>query len=599
MILRSLSDLYYRLLERGEIAPEGWVMEGVSYTVEIDSDGELLAITPLFETYTDKRGKSKKRPLMMGIPARGTRTSAVLPFLLCDTAPYFFGIPNKKNIPPNRIDQEKDRAKKCFDASRELHRKLLAGTDDPSAQAVIRFYEKWDPDVAEQHPVLRGIYDEVRTKGALVWMPNGEYITKNEVVKGAVDALLSNDGGEGEDVVGQCLVTGEQERIARIHPLIKGVLGAQPSGASLVGFNIESACSYGRTQSYNAPVGERTASAYAHALNYLLRSNEHKLVLGDTTIVFWAESASNAYPNLVLMSFNPDPDVISMDNRTLKESVEMLSQGIKVDYQEEQIDPNTPFFMLGLSPNAGRISVRFFFRSSFGNYMKNIDEHWKRLEIVKPVYDQRELLSVWGLLYETVNKNAETPKLSPQLVGDFLRAVIENRRYPDTLFLAVHRRILAERGQVTRGKAALIKAFLLKNAEKETIKEVVKSVKLNEETRYIPYVLGRLFFVLEKLQVEANPEINKTIRDRYFNSACGTPAMVFPVLMKLAQSHLRKLDTKPANGYQRQIAELLERMDTSFPTHLSLQDQGVFALGYYHQRQKSFTKKEKKNDNAN
>jgi CRISPR-associated protein Csd1 len=594
MILRSLNDLYYRLLERGEIAPEGWTMERVSYAVEIDAQGELLAITPLFETHADKRGKNKRRPLMMKIPARGTRTSAVTPHLLCDTAPYFFGIPNNKNIPPDRIDQVKSRAKECFVASKKLHNNLLADINDPDAQAVMRFYEKWDPDVAEQHPVLRDIYEEVRTKGALVWMTDGKYITENEAIKAAVSAFLSRDSGESENVVGQCLVTGARDHIARIHPLIKGVLGAQPSGASLVGFNIESACSYGRSQSYNAPVSERAANAYAHALNHLLQSNDHKLVIGDVTLVFWAESSERSYPSLLAMSFNPDPEVISIDSRTLKESVEMLSQGKTIDYREEQIDPNTPFFILGLSPNAGRISVRLFHRSSFGSLMRNINEHWKRLEIVKPVYDKRELLTMWGLLYETVNRNAENPKPSPQLAGDFFRAVIEGRRYPDTLLFAVLRRILAEQGHVTRGRAALIKAYLLKNAENEIAKEAVNSMELNEETNYIPYILGRLFFVLEKLQLEASPEINKTIRDRYFNAACGTPAMVFPVLMKLAQSHLRKLDIKPANYHQKQISELLGRMDTSFPAHLSLQDQGVFALGYYHQRQKSFAKKEER-----
>ncbi|NMA00535.1 MAG: type I-C CRISPR-associated protein Cas8c/Csd1 [Clostridiaceae bacterium] len=600
MILRSLNDLYYRLLEQGEIAPAGWTIERVHYAVEIDSSGELLDIIPL----TDERGRRQKKYRMMQIPARGTRTSTkILPHLLCDTSPYFFGIPNKKDISKDKIEYEKSRARKCFVASRELHKKLLAGIDDPSAQAVIRFYEKWDPEKAKQHPVLRDKYDEIRTKGSLIWMPNGRYITDNEAITAAVDALTSQDSSEGENVVvGQCLVTGERDHIARIHPLIKGVFGAQSSGASLVGFNIDSACSYGRSQSYNAPVGKRTAVAYSQALNHLLKDNDHKLVMGDTTVVFWAESPSNSYPDLVTMSFNPNPDVISMDNRTLKESVEMLSQGKIIDFHEEQIDPSTPFFMLGLSPNAGRLSVRFFFNSSFGSLMKNIDEHWKRLEIVRPINDERELLSMWSLLCETVNRNrkAENPKPSPQLTGDFLRAVIENHRYPDTLLLAVHRRILAEQGYVTRGRAALIKAFLLKNTENRVIKEVVNSVKLNEETRYVPYILGRLFSVLESVQESANPGVNTTIRNRYFSAACSTPAMVFPVLIRLTQSHLRKLDKKLATYYQKQITELLGHMEVSFPTHLVLQDQGIFALGYYHQRQERFAKKEEKtNDRTN
>ena len=212
------------------------------------------------------------------------------------------------------------------------------------------------------------------------------------------------------------------------------------------------------------------------------------------------------------------------------------------------------------------------------------------MNIIRPSFDQRETLSAYSLLKETANPNSRDQLPPSHLVGDLLRAILGDTPYPVSLLTQTELRIHAEHS-VSRGKAAILKAWLLKNGSNPQYKEVI-DVQLNEQTNYAPYVLGRLFAVLESLQQKANPGINATIMDRYFNAACATPSIVFPTLLKLAQSHLKKLDTGYFIYYDKQMTELCGRLTDSYPARLNLQDQGIFQLGYYHQKQKFFTKKE-------
>ena len=218
------------------------------------------------------------------------------------------------------------------------------------------------------------------------------------------------------------------------------------------------------------------------------------------------------------------------------------------------------------------------------------------MEIARPSFDPREELSIWAMLNETANPKSTDKKPPDELVGEVMRAILMNAPYPASLCAQVEVRIRAEQ-DINRGKAAILKAYLDKNVVRDQdghpMKEVL-TVKLNEETSYAPYVLGRLFAVLESLQQSANPGINATIRDRYFNSACATPAQVFPTLIKLAQNHLNKLDDGLSIYYDKRMSDLCGRLTESLPKHLTLEEQGVFQLGYYHQRQALFTKKEEK-----
>ena len=234
--------------------------------------------------------------------------------------------------------------------------------------------------------------------------------------------------------------------------------------------------------------------------------------------------------------------------------------------------------------------MRFFLHNTFRGFLEHIQSHYRRLEIVRPSYDKFETLPIWKLLDEPVNQNARDKSPAPDLAGEVLRAVLNDTRYPATLLNGVALRIRAER-EVTRGRAAILKAWYLRNSQNEPLKEVM-TVELNEQSNYLPYVLGRLFSVLEAVQQRANPNINTTIKDRYFNSASATPATVFPLLLNLAQKHLAKLDGGLATYYNKRITELNARITQTLPARLTLPEQSAFQIGYYHETQKRYTKKE-------
>ena len=385
---------------------------------------------------------------------------------------------------------------------------------------------------------------------------------------------------------GICMVTGEKTEIERIHTTIKGVQGAQSSGAALVSFNAPAFESYGKEQSYNAPVGKYAAFAYTTALNYLLSQRKYVYVFGDTTIVFWAESGEEDYQEVFSFSFEPEED-----NQEMLEGVfQALKQGKAIAIEDIEINPLEKFYILGLGPNAARLSVQFFYQNSFGNILNNLKKHYDRMEIKRPSWDSTRYLGVSRILYETINKNAKEKKVQPNMVAGVFRAILSGARYPESLYTNTLIRIRAEQGVITRGRAAIIKAYLIRN--KSILQEEDKFVGLNEEYNDVAYVLGRLFAVLEEIQENANPGINATIRDRYFNSACSSPASVFPILMKLKNSHIRKLEVFKKIHYEKMLTDLQGRIEMKYPKKLNLDEQGKFILGYYHQVQKRYTKKE-------
>ena len=382
--------------------------------------------------------------------------------------------------------------------------------------------------------------------------------------------------------------------MATLHPAIKGVTGAQAMGTSLVSFNAPAFCSYEKEQGGNAPVGEYAAFAYAAALNELLEDKAHKKVIGDTTVVYWAEGGGAVYQDVGLAAMFGADEGGGITDQELSMIFDRIQRGEPIKVEDQWLDTEKHFYVLGLAPNAARLTIRFFLTDSFGNMLRHVGEHYKRLEIVKPAYDNFQTLPMWKLLSETVNKNAKDKTPSPQMAADTLQAVVMGRPYPASLLNGVMIRIRAEK-DVTRGRAAIIKAYYLKNGNRDCSREEgVLEMELNEQCNNVPYTLGRLFAVLEHIQQEANPGINATIKDKYFNAAASTPAQVFPVLLNLAQKHLRKLGDGQKIYFDQQIGGLMERIGEEYPRRLNLPKQGSFQLGYYCQTQKRYQKKEEK-----
>ena len=575
-----MTRYYEDLLAEGKISRPGWVTAKVSYGLVLDEAGRLLQVVPLL-TEVEKKNKKALVSREMEVPAPVKRTAGVAANFLCDNSSYLLGA-DSKGKPERTAD--------CFAAAKELHLKLLAEADSPAARAVKGFFESWDPQTASAHPALSEDWEEILKGGNLIFWFRGGAVTEDAAVREAWQRqYAAGDNGADEEI---CLVTGKRGPVARLHPSIKGVVGAQSSGASLVSFNAPSFCSYGHEQGMNAPTGEYAAQAYTTALNTLLADRERVCRIGDTTVLFWAKGGGTGYQDCAWISMfgNVSGQEANYREGDILSTLKDLSRGKSVDWDGERLDPDTRFYVLGLAPNAARLSVRFFWQNSFGTLARNVANHYERLEIVQPAFDKRPTLPVGALLRETVNLNARTPEPEPRLAGDLMLAILNDTPYPATLLYGVALRIRAERA-VTRGRAAIIKAYYLKNSRDENLKEVM-TMQLNDQTNYLPYLLGRLFSVLEAVQAAANPGINATIRDRYFNAASATPATVFPLLLNLAQKHLAKLDKGQEVYYDKQITAICGMIGETLPARMNLPEQSAFQLGYYHETQKRYTKKE-------
>ena len=585
MILQALTQYYEDLLRLGKINRPGWSKQKVSYSLLLSEEGELLQLLHL-QQEVQRGNKTVLGPQEMWVPSPVKRSSGIRPNFLCDTSSYLLGVDGKGKA---------DRSIDCFAASKALHLQLLKEVDSPIARAIVRFFEHWDPSQAASHPALQEDWEELLKGGNLTFSLSEQFAAQDPAIADAWTRHYEDSSDDAEPI--RCLVTGQPGTLARLHPSIKGVAGAQSSGASLVFFNDSTGCSFEHKQGANAPVSDYAAFAYTTALNTLLADRNRVSRVGDTTILCWAAGGESAYQDCFLMSIFND----SYTENDILNTLHHLSKGESIQWDDTRLSPDTRFYVLGLAPNAARLSVRFFWQNSFGALARNLERHYQRLEIIRPSFDKFPTLSIWRLVLETVRKappGGRAPEPHPRLAGDLLLAVLNDTLYPATLLNGVELRIRAERS-VSRGQAAILKAYYTKYLEQfqpdSPMKEAL-TVQLNEQTNYLPYLLGRLFAVLEGLQQSANPGINTTIKDRYFNSASATPAIVFPQLINLAQKHLNKLDGGLAVYYDKQITELSSRITQTLPTRMSLTEQSAFQLGYYHETQRRYTAKAKKEE---
>ena len=578
MILQALVKYYEELVQQGKAAKPGWCQAKVSHAIELNADGTIKTIISLKKE--EQRGKKKVWvPEPLNVPEMVTRSSGIASNFLCDNAKYFLGI-DAEGTNQRVID--------CFHAAREKHLAILGEAEGEMAKAICLYFKNWNPEQAKKNPVIKEHWEELNEGGNIIFSMKGIYAQEDDEIKKLWDKLQVK---ENSGKKGICLVTGQKTEIARIHRGIKGVPGAQSSGAALVSFNAPSFESYGKEQSYNAPVGKYAEFAYTTALNYLLSQREYQFPLGDSMIVFWAETGEKKCEDLFCISINPQED----NQEQLQKVFDNLKAMRPIDLDDITIDLTQQFYILCLAPNAARLSVRFFYQNSFGTILKNIEAHYKRMDVVRPSWaNDRKFLGIYRMLQETVNMKPKEKKPVANMAASVLQAVLSGNRYPASLYTDTLIRIRSEQGNVTYGRAAIIKAFLIKNYQ---WKEGEECMGLNESSNETPYILGRLFSVLESIQKDANPGVNTTIRDRYFNSACATPASVFPVLIKLKNSHIKKLEREIGGGskiyYEKLLTELMEKIN-AFPQRLSLEEQGKFMLGYYHQTQKKYEKREDK-----
>lgn len=596
MILQALTRHYEDLLQRRKIDGPGWSRIKISFALCLSADGELTMVIPTLRE-VERNGKTVLNPQEMSLPSAIKRSSDISANFLWDNATYLLGIDQKG---------ASEHSRKCFAASAALHHAILDGIDAPAARAILAFFDTWKPEQAAQHPALAGLLGRI-TKGAnLLFRFDCAYPQEDHAIR---DAWQRYRGGGTDDAVRmQCLVTGALSEIPATHPAIKGVRNTRPSGAALVTFNALAFCSYGREQNYNAPVGSYAAFAYTAALNHLLADRDSVQFIGDATVVCWAEGADPDEQNSSQPSGQEEAALDYQDfalagmfgkaiptltDNDLRAALRKLANNHPCE--EFKLDPNRPFYILGLSPNSSRLSVRFFMCDTFGRLMRNVNDHYERLEMIRPSFVKPGVLLPQELLRETINPKAKNKTPSPAMAGAVSRAIFSGDPYPPSLLEAVLMRIRAER-KITWGRASILKAYYLRNPNPDCPKEVL-TVSLNEASTNPAYTLGRLFSVYEAAQEAANPGVNASIKDRYFNSASAMPASIFPILNNLYQKHLRKLNIGERVYYDKQVAALKGVLGESYPVRMNLAQQGAFDLGYYHQTQKRYTKKEEaKND---
>lgn len=608
MILQALTRYYDILLKdpESEIAPPGYSSIGISYALDILADGSLNEVIPLVQMV--QRGKVvDEKPLRMIVPEQVKRSVNIEANFLWDNCVYVLGITDK-------VTKDSNYARKRFEAFRKKNLEILSDIHNPAGKAITAFLEMDDPAIFTEDPRIKKYFSELVKGGNLVFRFNGEYIHKDK----EIDLLWKRHKTSSDSVVSQCLVTGEIGSIARLHPSIKGIRDANPTGASLVSFNDRAYESYNKIQKQglNSPVSEEAAFAYTTALNYLLSSanDNKKFIIGDATVVYWAESESREFARAFQGLCEPEEiEVIDNEshiNNTAQNRISQVANKVRrvqvLDTTKilEGLDGNPRFYVLGLSPNAARISVRFFHSDPFDKIVQKIMRHYDDLKIVKEYEDQHDYLTIQDILRETISPKSTDKKPTPLLAGALFRAILENSPYPAALYYAIINRVRADQDdkfskKINYTRAAIIKAYLLRKFRYHTqnpIQEVLV-MSLNEQSDHPAYLLGRLFAVLEKVQQEAIGDVNASIKDRYFTSACASPASVFPILLRLSQHHISKVN---AHYHDKRIEDILNRLDieeNAIPAHLSLDDQGAFILGYYHQRKDLWTSRKSNNSN--
>lgn len=591
MILTALAQYYQRLLANPDkdsglprVPSYGFSEEKIGYILVLSQDGALVDV----QNNMDTSGK-KPMPKLTSVPRPEKRTSGVKSNFLWDKTAYVLGVEGNKDKGSIK-EVPWIVAQKTFDAFKQLHLEKLANIDDVGLKALSLFLQNWQPEQFNQAPFSPEMID-----ANVVFKLDGDYQLLHDRVTAKLlwSKMLTPEEGTLES---GCLVTGEIAPIARLHPAIKGVYGGQSSGGSIVSFNADAYTSYGKSQGENAPVSEAAAFAYTTALNYLLRrENGQCISIGDASTVFWAvasdEKTAHEAESLFGWMMNMPADD-GQETAQIKPVLEKIAQGRPFSEFAPNIAASTRFYVLGLAPNASRLSIRYWMDTTFGELAEHISKHFQDLALEPKPW--RDPPSIWRLLIQTATQG-KSENIPPQLAGELMRSIITGRPYPRMLLTQLTQRIRAD-GDTNGIRISLIKAIIQRDYRKGLIQEEVP-MSLDLNSKNAAYLLGRLFATIERIQEAAlGRDVNSTVADKYYGSAASVPFSVFPRLLAGSQNHLTKIRRdKPgfAVNLKKYLGEIIAGLDSQFPKHMSIEEQGRFAIGYYHQKQSYFESKSK------
>jgi CRISPR-associated protein Csd1 len=576
-ILHALNRLGERLQAQDKLPPFGFSNEKIGFCIGLNEDGSVAAIHDL-RTLNRKKLVSRILP----VPQSIKRASGVATNFLWDNTAYVLGVTNTDD----------GRLAKVHAAFTEKHLAVLDGNECPALTALRNFLENWNPE-----KFLPPFWPEDMKGQNVVFALESEHRTRFLHDYPEAKEIWEKVYAERLGKTSICLVSGKIAPVARLHPSIKGVWGAQSSGASIVSFNQDSFTSYGHDQGDNAPISDAVAARYVGALNeYLKRDNGHCIQIGDASTVFWAE-ADNAIAgdnDLIVAEkafggFWGDDLVPEIDeDKQAGEVGYILSRirdGSKLKDFKPALAEGVRFYVLGLAPNAARLSVRFYLEDDFGviaaRYQRFLDET-AILPGPRHAYPR-----FWQYLVETaVLKKREN--IAPNLAGEWMRAILTGTPYPLTLLSSILIRLRAD-GDVNALRVAMMRAVLVRNFNLE--KEAPVAFDPDNDNK--GYLLGRLFAVYEKIQYAAQGGVNSTVKDKFYGAASAQPRKIFSILEKGSANHLAKIRKigRSEKYYTNIVSGIMDKMspgDDPYPVALSSLEQALFGLGYYHQRNEFF-----------
>ncbi len=584
MILAALNDYYQRLLDDPDsgVALPGYSQETIGFAIVLNQNGGVVDVQDLREKSGKKMvGKRLSVPASFKRPGIGSK-----PFFLWDKTSYSLG-----------VGKDEARTQQNHEAFMGLHRAALAGSDDPALKALLVFLEAWKPEQfgKDEHFVRQG---KEMLDANVVFRLDGEKRYLHE--RPAARELWEGMKGDDKSTDGFCLVTGERSKIARIHPSIKGIRGTDKAETSIVSFNKKSFESYGKDQGDNAPVSSSAAEAYTTALNHLLRGKRQRIDIGDANVVFWAQAASKEAAeegeDLLAAFFDPKDEDVQATQR-LHDALQLVRQGRPLRDLGAHLEDDTRIFVLGLAPNASRLSIRFWETATLARFAGRLADHFDDLALKPTPWRRAPTPQVLALATAPIyDGKAKADDIPPLLAGELARAVLTGARYPQSILSTVVMRFRAD-GQITGLRVALCKGVLARAArlgrkQGNPSKQGEPPMSLDSSCTDPGYLLGRLFSSLENIQRAAlGKQINATIRDRYYGAASATPASIFPVLLRNVQNHLSKLRKEKAGlavTLEKEIGQIVDALGTTFPRSLRIEQQGQFAIGYYHQTQARF-----------
>lgn len=595
MLIHALCDYYDILAKEGKVLPEGYSSVKIHYLISLTEDGKMDGIIDHQDTVqvpSGKKLKEKKVPKDLQMPKR-TEKSGIEANIAEHRSLYIFGLNLDKDI--LTPDDRTNKAQKSHQAFVEANLGFIEGLHTPLIDAFRSFLLNWKPEDETENPWLLGLGKDYGKSGyafCLSGHPECLLHEEKEFKEKWEQWYQDKKAKEKDSHIAQDAISGEQTSIARIHNKIKGVYGGLATGSVLVGFNNPSENSYGNEQSYNSNISETAMNKYTEALNYLLSSDRHKMLLDDMTVVFWAMDTGEACENLLMDILFGQSDKMKAE-QTERMLAKLFQDAEKGTVGGERltldgIDENVDFYMMGLKPNSSRLSLKFLVRKKYADILWNIAKFQNDLQMGKEFHS----VSIMRIKRELLSQKSKNEKVNPALLSSLMESMINGTRLPVSLLENVLRRVKADLGdqKVNAVRAGIIKAWINRASKKEELK-----VALDRENYRPAYLCGRLFAVLEKIQQEASGNsLNRTIKDGYFASASARPSMVFPKLIRLSQYHLNKV--KSPVYFNKLTGEIIGHLDGGFPDTLFLKEQGEFVVGYYQQYQSFFEKKNKEED---